>query len=60
MSRKPRRRKTDRLPRRKRPENIARRRGCFQSVFGFVALAGLVVLTELDWCGCWMQRDHPA
>ena len=58
--RRPRRRKTDRMRRGKRPEVYMRRRGCARSLFGLVALAWLVVLTELDWCGCWMQRDYPA
>ena len=25
-----------------------------------VRLLVLVALTELEWCGCWLQREHPA
>ena len=23
-----------------------------------IRYAFIIALTNLDWCGCWMQRDH--
>ena len=57
--RKPRRRKTDRMRRGKRPEVYMRRRGCARSLFGLVALAWLVVLTELTNPCCYRQPPLP-
>lgn len=56
-SKRPRRRKTDRMRRGKRPEVYTRRRGCWQSLVGFAWMAGITYLA-VDSC-CWMQRSHP-
>ena len=57
--RKPRRRKTDRMRRGKRPEVYMRRRGCARSLFGFVALAGLVAMTWLSEPCCVYRQPRP-
>jgi hypothetical protein len=28
-------------------------------MFKNLRFALIVAMTNLSWCGCWMQRDHP-